>query len=208
MKIAVAATADQKDELLRQGLAPGVTIEWIDKLSDLTETDAVIDLLFDTNEKERLNWLKNLQKKIIIVNYVDGPIQNEPPYIVRLNGWPGFLSRSIAEVYCNDEKIKKEAEKVFMAFNKKTEWTTDTPGFATARIISMIINEAYFALEEKVSTKAEIDIAMKTGTNYPYGPFEWCDRIGIKRIYGLLKKLETTNASYKPCDLLTKEATN
>lgn len=208
MKIAVAATTDQKNELLRQGLAPGVTIEWIDNISDLTETDAVIDLLLDTNEEERLNWLKNLQKKIIIVNYVYGPFQNESPSIIKMNGWPGFLSRSIAEVSCNNEKIKEEAEKIFMAFNKKAEWTTDTPGFITARIISMIINEAFFALEEKVSTKAEIDIAMKTGTNYPYGPFEWCDRIGIKKIYRLLQKLEMTNASYKPCDLLIKEATN
>ncbi len=208
MRIAVAATVDQKDELLRQGIANGVEIEWIDTIKDTPDADAVIDLLFDTNEDERLQWLKGLHKKIIIINYVNGPIKNEPSQIIKLNGWPGFLSRPVAEVSCSDEKIKEKAEKVFMAFNKKTEWTTDTPGFITARIVSMIINEAYFTLQEKVSTKAEIDIAMKTGTNYPYGPFEWCDRIGIKKIYSLLKKLETTDTSYKPCDLLTKESTN
>lgn len=208
MKIAVAATAAQKSELLLQGLAPGVTVEWIDNLSEMPEADAIIDLLFDTNEEERLNWLKNLQKTIIIVNYINGPVQHEPSHFIKMNGWPGFLSRSIVEATCSDEKIKDEAEKIFRAFNKKTEWTTDTPGFTTARIVSMIINEAYFTLEEKVSTKTEIDIAMKTGTNYPHGPFEWCNLIGIKRIYTLLKKLEETNTNYKPCDLLTKEATN
>lgn len=208
MKIAVAATADQKDELLRQGLATGVAIEWVNNFADLPDVDAVIDLLFDTNEKERLGWLKNLKQKIIIVNYVNGPIENELPDIVRLNGWPGFLSRAVIEAYCGDEKIKQEAERVFMSFNKKTEWTINTPGFITARMVSMIINEAYFALEGKVSAKAEIDIAMKTGTNYPYGPFEWCERIGIKRVYSLLKKLEIINPCYKPCDLLIKEATN
>jgi 3-hydroxyacyl-CoA dehydrogenase len=45
----------------------------------------------------------------------------------------------------------------------------------------MIINEAYFALEDNVSTKAETDIAMKLGTNYPYGPFEWGQLIGLKK---------------------------
>ena len=48
----------------------------------------------------------------------------------------------------------------------------DIPGFISARVVSMIINEAYFALEEEVSSKEEIDTAMKLGTNYPYGPFD------------------------------------
>ena len=68
-------------------------------------------------------------------------------------------------------------------------WTPDDYGFIAARIIAMIINEAYYALQENVSTKQQIDIAMKLGTNYPYGPFEWSEKIGIEKIYLLLKKL-------------------
>ena len=71
----------------------------------------------------------------------------------------------------------------------------------------MIINEGYFALQNNVSTKEEIDIAMKLGTNYPYGPFEWSKKIGLKNIYALLQKLSITDKRYTPSSLLTAEAT-
>jgi 3-hydroxybutyryl-CoA dehydrogenase len=83
----------------------------------------------------------------------------------------------------------------------------DVKGFISARVVSMIINEAYFALEEKVSTKREIDTAMKLGTNYPYGPFEWGDLIGVKNIYELLNELSKTDSRYTPAALLKKETT-
>lgn len=46
-------------------------------------------------------------------------------------------------------------------------------GFIFPRTIVQIINEAYFALEEKVASSSDIDRAMKFGVNYPKGPFEW-----------------------------------
>jgi 3-hydroxybutyryl-CoA dehydrogenase len=76
----------------------------------------------------------------------------------------------------------------------------------TPRVIATIVNEAYFALEQNVSTKEEIDIAMKLGTNYPMGPFEWSRKIGLKNIYSLLQKLSLTNERYQPCELLRTEA--
>ena len=72
------------------------------------------------------------------------------------------------------------------------------PGFISARIIAMIINEAYYALDEKVSSKTDIDIAMKLGTNYPYGPFEWCNIIGVQQVYQLLAKLSLTDERFLP----------
>jgi 3-hydroxybutyryl-CoA dehydrogenase len=66
----------------------------------------------------------------------------------------------------------------------------DDPGFVTPRIISKIINEATLALQEGVSTKEEIDAAMKLGTSYPYGPFEWSDKIGNDKIQKLLLALD------------------
>ena len=52
----------------------------------------------------------------------------------------------------------------------------------------MIINEAYFTWEAGTSTKEEIDIAMKLGTGYPYGPFEWGEKIGLSRDCGIVEK--------------------
>ena len=90
--------------------------------------------------------------------------------------------------------------------NRKAEWVPDVKGFISPRVVSMIINEAYFTLEENVSTKEEIDIAMKLGTNYPYGPFEWSKKIGLKKIAGLLKELSINEKRYEPSALLLKDA--
>jgi 3-hydroxybutyryl-CoA dehydrogenase len=46
-------------------------------------------------------------------------------------------------------------------------------GFTVPRTLAMIVNEAYFALEEKVASGPDIDRAMRFGVNYPAGPFEW-----------------------------------
>jgi 3-hydroxybutyryl-CoA dehydrogenase len=72
----------------------------------------------------------------------------------------------------------------------------------------MIINEAYFALGDGVSTKEEIDIAMRLGTNYPYGPFELVQKIGLNNIHGLLKKLKEQSTRYNIAPALEKELIN
>ena len=77
---------------------------------------------------------------------------------------------------------------------KKTEWVPDTPGLITARIVACIINEAYFAKGENISSENDIDVAMKLGTNYPYGPFEWGERIGLENVRRLLNALEASSS--------------
>ena len=47
---------------------------------------------------------------------------------------------------------------------------------------------------------------MRLGTNYPYGPFEWSKKIGLKNIATLLTELSLTEKRYHPADLLLKEA--
>ncbi|NOS93153.1 MAG: 3-hydroxyacyl-CoA dehydrogenase, partial [Cyclobacteriaceae bacterium] len=47
----------------------------------------------------------------------------------------------------------------------------------------------------------------KLGTNYPYGPFEWCNKIGIENVYHLLNTVyhDTHDERYKICALLKRE---
>jgi 3-hydroxybutyryl-CoA dehydrogenase len=101
-----------------------------------------------------------------------------------------------------EDESKEKAETVLAFFNKKIEWLPDEPGFVTARVVSMIINEAYLSLQEGVSTKKDIDKAMKLGTNYPYGPFEWSEKIGLQNIASLLNSLAAEQPRYTPSPLL------
>jgi 3-hydroxybutyryl-CoA dehydrogenase len=122
--------------------------------------------------------------------------------IYRINGWPGFLQREIWEVAGRENE---GAENVFEELGWKMIWVKDKPGLVAARVISMIVNEAFFALEEKISTKEEIDMAMKLGTNYPFGPFEWAQKIGGDKIVHLLNRLNQEDKRYQPAAALLSQ---
>ena len=205
MKIAVVADELLKQELLTQGLATDASVEWLSEIKAVPGADCYIDLLFSAGP-ERIKALQQLQPAVIIVNAVTGTLDELPGNFIRINGWPTFLKRSLVEASGTNEDRKEKAEKIFLVFNKTIEWVPDIPGFITPRVISMIINEAYFTLSEKVSSKENIDTAMKLGTNYPYGPFEWGEKIGLKNIYDLLTRLTITNSRYEPAALLKKQA--
>ena len=51
------------------------------------------------------------------------------------------------------------------------------------------------------------DLAMKLGTNYPFGPFEWGQKIGLRHICALLDAVhqDTADDRYKICPLLRSE---
>ena len=78
-------------------------------------------------------------------------------------------------------------------------------GMICPRIVAMIINEAYFTFGDNISGKEEIDIAMKLGTHYPFGPFEWSRKIGLKNIYELLTALTKTDKIYQVSGALLAE---
>lgn len=164
--------------------------------------DAYIDMLFEF-ETNRVDLLKTLSAPVMI-NDVSYTLQQIGAPFIRFNGWPTFLEKPVIETSCSDD-LKETAVSIFKVLNKKIEWVPDTTGFITPRIISMIINEAYYALGDGVSTKADIDIAMKLGTGYPYGPFEWSKLIGLNNINELLQQLAKLDKKYSPAPALSKE---
>ena len=74
---------------------------------------------------------------------------------------------------------------------------------------SMINKESVHVYSEKVASKEDIDTAMKLGTNYPFGPLEWADRIGVELVYNILSALQRDFGEdrYRPHPLL-KEMVN
>ena len=208
MKIVVLADESLQMELLAQGLRENVLTEWVNEpeaLLNYPDADAYIDLLFQ-NDTLRNSILQQLYPKPVFVNAVITTLRQLPEGFIRINGWSTFLKRPVVEAAAADDNMKIKTEEIFALFNKTPEWCPDTPGFISVRVIAMIINEAYFALQDEVSCKEEIDIAMKLGTNYPFGPFEWSKKIGLKNVYELLSMLAGTNSRYRPATLLKKEA--
>ena len=57
------------------------------------------------------------------------------------------------------------------------------------RVVSCLVNEASFAVEEGVAEPDDVDTAMKLGLNHPRGPFEWREELGAGRIVATLDTL-------------------
>jgi 3-hydroxybutyryl-CoA dehydrogenase len=65
----------------------------------------------------------------------------------------------------------------------------DLPGLIVLRTVVMLINEACDALHHGVASAKDIDLAMRYGVNYPLGPFEWANRIGVRRVAECVERL-------------------
>lgn len=202
MKIWVIANDTSWNELT----SGNIQVEWIRgnniiSFVNMDDLDAVFDLSDHISETDY-----SVINKPVFINSVSESLHkiNASKNVVRINGWKGFLNKDTWEVAGT---LTVEHRKILSAINKNVIIVPDEPGFISARIISMIINEAYYAKGENVSTEKEIDIALKLGTNYPFGPFEWAKIIGIKNIYGLLKILSETDMRYNPSAELELEAT-
>ena len=203
MLIIVAASDDQWNELT----ADRTNIEWqrVDDSGDFNQHKNA-DVFFILKESFVVSDFTSLEKPVFI-NSVIATLTDlkAPANVLRINGWATFLKRTAWEIAGN---VDEAVVSVFKALEIKITKVADEPGFIAARIIAMLINEAYFAVNENVSSKNEIDTAMKLGTNYPYGPFEWAGLIGEDQILALLQKLNITDTRYQPASLLIEEVNN
>lgn len=123
------------------------------------------------------------------------------------NGLPSLFNRERLEVCIRQRDDLARLEAICSALGTGFALVDDRIGLVTPRVICMIINEAYYTVQEDTATREDIDLAMKLGTNYPYGPFEWCERIGIQNVYKLLEAVyeNTKDDRYKICPLLKEE---
>lgn len=119
-------------------------------------------------------------------------------------GLPTLLDREVLEVAKLPEGDLDLLTALCRELGTSFEVVADQAGLVSPRVICMIINEAYYTLEEGTATREDIDLAMKLGTNYPFGPFEWSERIGLKQVVRVLMgaQEETGDERYRVCPLL------
>lgn len=104
------------------------------------------------------------------------------------------------------ELLQLKAEAFWQSLDYETAWIQDTPGMVLPRIYAMLANEAAFALQESVATASDIDTAMRLGTNYPMGPLEWADNVGLDTVLAILQNLWEVyrEERYRPCLMLQR----
>lgn len=184
------------------------------KKSEYRKAEAIIDLA-NIDPERKLSFLKYLdfefQKPIISdLTLYWGDFYLEQ--LANLEGAVSLLFHSEGksfEAYSESEQAKSAIDWIGNIIGK-SPYMVSSPGigFTYPRTLVMIINEAFYALEDGMASPEDMDRAMKFGVNYPAGPFEWLSKIGPKPILRLLDELYnvTGESRYRASKLLRLEA--
>ena len=108
-------------------------------------------------------------------------------------------------LYTSNETL--EVAKLFASKIGKTPVEVyEYPGFITTRAIVPLLNEAMYILLEGVATAKDIDTAMKLGYNFPNGPLEMADMMGLDEVLTWMETLWKTlgEPRYRACPILRK----
>ena len=193
------------------------TYSWVEEHRDAEKFLDTNDLIFDFIIDEEPYEIEVFQNKAVTAFFnsckislseLAHSIGNNMAFTAfGFNGMPTLLNRTIFEVALWQAKDSEKLKQICESLNTEYLVVDDRVGLVTPRVICMIINEAYYTVQEGTASREDIDNAMKLGTNYPYGPFEWCRRIGTRHVYELLEAMyeDTRDERYKICPLLKKE---
>ncbi len=132
---------------------------------------------------------------------------SRPQRLIGIGALPSLLQNDLvefAESFATAKPARDAAERFSTALGKKSAFVADSVGLVLPRILSMLANEACFAMAEHVATGSDIDTAMKLGTNYPLGPVEWAEKIGARHIFAVVSALHRcfNEDRYRPSPLL------
>ncbi len=88
------------------------------------------------------------------------------------------------------------------------EVIADSPGFVLQRILAMVANLGCELAQIGVGTPADIDTAMKLAQNYPLGPLEWAEKLGVAATHEIMRQLQAITGSdrYRPSLWLRRRA--
>lgn len=215
MKVAVLGSEDRL-KAWQQICGENNSFSQVQNSKDAHEFDIFIDLDFDYHAERIRDYCGNL-KTIFLLSAVNctpelalfkHSLNYSGEKFLGINAIPGFLERPVLEI-SNPFNLESEiTETVRQSLpHESMEWVKSRVGMITPRIIFMIINEAFYTMQEGTANAADIDQAMKLGTAYPHGPFEWLKIFGIKNVYTTLDAvlIDTGEERYKICPALKTE---
>ncbi len=216
MQILVIGNTSNLDEL-KQKVGPNHNYILSETEADISELIQVVELVFDFAPNKKLiksrysHFCKPVffnTSLVTLSELIDELEPSKRDSFFGFCGLPTFVNRSVLEVSLSSGKSEARLKSICLQLQTDFVCVDDRVGLVTPRVICMVINEAYYALEESIATRDDIDLAMKLGTNYPFGPFEWAKKIGICNVIGLLEVvyLDTDDARYKVCELLRTDS--
>ena len=123
-----------------------------------------------------------------------------------MNPVPLMKGVEIVKSLLTSEDTLKISLGFVQSLGKETVVVKDSPGFVTNRIVTLVMNEAAKLLEEDLASIEDIDKIERLSHNWPMGPFELADLVGIDVVVDLLEGIyqQTGWERYKPAPVLKR----
>jgi 3-hydroxybutyryl-CoA dehydrogenase len=124
-----------------------------------------------------------------------------PPFYSGIGNFAEIvLGLDTSEETC--QSLGKFLEKIGFAYIK----SRDSAGFVLNRVLVSMINEAIYVYSYGLAPVESIDQMMKLAANFPMGPLEYADEIGLDNILNILTLLmKELGPKYRPCPLLIRK---
>jgi 3-hydroxybutyryl-CoA dehydrogenase len=182
----------------------------------LTDTDIIVQFLEDGLELPLLKESDFIGKyKAWLIEVLDQSVTIEAGRMGCPERIAGFsLSRSFPETKFieviggerTDSDVLTKARNLFEKLQFTVVISKDHPGYILNRVVASMINEAIYISMYGLAQMEDIDQMMRLGANFPMGPFEYADYLGLDRVLKTLEWLtEELGPQYRPCPLLRRK---
>ena len=122
------------------------------------------------------------------------------------NPAPAMALVEIVPAITTSDDTLREAREFVEACGKTAVTVRDQAGFVVNALLFPYLNNAVKLLDSGVASRDDIDAAMKGGCNFPMGPLELLDLVGLDTSLAILQALfaEFSDPNFAPAPLLRR----
>jgi 3-hydroxybutyryl-CoA dehydrogenase len=162
------------------------------KLDEVLQSNAILASNTSALPATPLASVTKRPDRFIIIHF------HQPPTVMR-------LVEVVRAIQTSDETVAITKEFCKAIDKDAVEIKVDCPGFLTNRTMIPLMNEVIYCLYEGISTKEDIDLAFRSGFNWPMGPLALMDFIGLDTLLHIMDDLHKRCGGNKflPCPLLS-----
>ncbi len=212
---------DLKGTLLWEALKKAEGVDFLDSIptsGDLENRDLVIETFSDADRKEEA--LRALSGCREWQGTVASLIERDSATYWAVRGGiggrfvgfllaPGAGKTGSIELFRGEITDQAAIDRTVKAFQELEFLVTvckDQAGGILSRVLAGMINEAALMAQNGIASVDKIDNMMRLAANFPMGPFEWADRIGLDKLLALLETLtKEFGPMYQPCPLIRRK---
>jgi 3-hydroxybutyryl-CoA dehydrogenase len=123
-----------------------------------------------------------------------------------MNPPPLIQGVEIIKSLLTSEDTVQRTDEFVKSLGKEPIMVKDSPGFVVSRMICLVMNEAVRMHEEGVASVEDIDKIARLCFNWPIGPFQLLDLIGLDIVAAVLNAMydETGGERFKPALLMAQ----